>query len=180
MGMVSGWEWSRGCGRIWLTARRRVECRDNIEGRKWLLMFVSLSWRAWGKTKAIKTSTQKSNRRPINPWWGFWVRGMESTPWTLRCDPGPCLLCLAARDCARPVRVGSLLSKQLLTNTRPSLCTCLLDPRRNFRLQTGAECSKKDDKRHKFHQLSLITTQLPSFPSSPLWEETLVMPVLAA
>lgn len=37
MGMVSGWEWSRGCGRIWLTARRRVECRDNMEGRKWVV-----------------------------------------------------------------------------------------------------------------------------------------------
>lgn len=132
MGRVSGWERSRGCGRIWLTARRRAECRDNMEGRKWVVDVRQSFLASLGQNEGNQNLNPKSNRRPINPWWGFWVRGMESTPWTLRCDPGPCLLCLAARDCAHPVRVGSLLSKQLLTNTRPSLCTCLLDPRRNF------------------------------------------------
>ena len=72
MGMASGWE--RGYGRVCPTARRWAESRDK-EGRKWV---VDVRQSCMGRRqRGIKTSTQKSNSRPINLWWGFWVRGGE-------------------------------------------------------------------------------------------------------
>jgi len=141
---------------VFVRRRAGVQSRAIRRAENGLLMFVSL---AWGEGKGESKPQPKNQTVGQSTCGGGSGCGGESTLWTLRCDSDPCLVCLAARDCAPPVRV---LSKQHLD--KHETLHIPLGPSGKFQLQTGGKCSRKKKTDIQSPPVGLVHHRLSSIP----------------